>query len=212
MPIYTPYTYLVGWSAHNKYYYGVRYAKETNCLYESGCHPDDLWKTYFTSSEIVKKYRKTYGEPDIIQVRRTFDCPIKAQVWEVKVLKRIGIQNEKWINNAIAGRSLITEEVKRKMSLSSRGPKTEQHKKNISKGRIGIVFSEKHIENIRKAATGKKQSELSKRKKAESVSVLKWYNNGKENCRRKTHPGKGWVEGRIKGFKWKKNTLLAEGI
>jgi hypothetical protein len=31
----TPYTYLIGWSNQNKYYYGVRYAKD--------CHPNDFW-------------------------------------------------------------------------------------------------------------------------------------------------------------------------
>lgn len=31
------YTYLIGWSSHNKFYYGVRYAK--------GSNPNELWKS-----------------------------------------------------------------------------------------------------------------------------------------------------------------------
>ena len=47
------YTYLIGWTKYNIQYYGVRYAK--------GCHPDDLWKTYFTSSKYVKEFREKNG-------------------------------------------------------------------------------------------------------------------------------------------------------
>lgn len=44
------YTYLIGWSNHNKWYYGRRTAKN--------CHPNEFWKTYFTSSKYVKEFRK----------------------------------------------------------------------------------------------------------------------------------------------------------
>lgn len=60
----SPYCYLIGWSQHNRYYYGVRFGQ--------GCHPKELWKTYFTSSSLVKKYRRKYGDPDIIQIRKVF--------------------------------------------------------------------------------------------------------------------------------------------
>jgi hypothetical protein len=78
-----PYTYLVGWSAHDVWYYGVRFAV--------GCSPDELWKTYFTSSKYVHEFANTHGDPDIIEVRKTFTDPDKAQVWEEKVLKRLKV-------------------------------------------------------------------------------------------------------------------------
>lgn len=85
------YTYLIGWSAHNKWYYGVRYAK--------GCTPDDLWTTYFTSSVYIKECRCNWGEPDVIEVRRTFDCVDDARMWESRVLKRMKVViDDKWIN------------------------------------------------------------------------------------------------------------------
>jgi hypothetical protein len=63
MNIYIPYTYVIGWSSLQKYYYGVRYAKN--------CNPLDLWVSYFTSSKRVAHYREKFGEPDIIQIRKT---------------------------------------------------------------------------------------------------------------------------------------------
>lgn len=92
-----PYTYLVGWSKLGRYYYGVRYAKN--------CHPSDLWVTYFTSSKHVKALRDEYGEPDIIQIRKIFDNPHTAIIWEQKVLRRLNIfENQNiWINKNIAG-------------------------------------------------------------------------------------------------------------
>lgn len=60
-----PFTYLIGWSKHNLWYYGCRFAK--------GCKPDDLWTKYFTSSigkddiKGVREYRQELGEPDVIR-------------------------------------------------------------------------------------------------------------------------------------------------
>lgn len=97
MNIYTnvPYTYIIGWTEHNKWYYGVRYSKK--------CDPKDLWKTYFTSSKYVKEFRKKYGEPDVVQIRKTFSCIEKARLWESKVLIRLGVVgDERFLNRSIA--------------------------------------------------------------------------------------------------------------
>lgn len=77
----TPYTYLIGWSVHNKWYYGSRYG--------NNCHPSDLWVTYFTSSKVVKSFRKEFGEPDIISARKIFSDVVSCKNFEDKVLKRI---------------------------------------------------------------------------------------------------------------------------
>jgi hypothetical protein len=102
MSIYLPYTYLIGWSTHNKWYYGVRYAKKKDVLYETGCHPDDLWVTYHTSSNHVREFTKKHGDPDIIQVRKTFDKEESAKQWENKVLRRMKVvDSEKWLNKRL---------------------------------------------------------------------------------------------------------------
>ena len=85
------YTYLIGWSKLNKFYYGVRFAKN--------CKPEELWKTYKTSSKYVKAFANKNGDPDIIQVRKLFNNVEKARLWEHKVLKRMNvIRNDKFIN------------------------------------------------------------------------------------------------------------------
>lgn len=96
-----PYTYLIGWSKTNMYYYGVRYA--------AYCHPNDLWKSYFTSSKHVKNYRDINGEPDIIQVRKTFIDPDKARLWEEKVLKKINASHRDDFLNKANGKAIPLE-------------------------------------------------------------------------------------------------------
>lgn len=91
-----PYTYLIGWSHLNKYYYGVRYSKK--------CNPADLWVSYFTSSKHVQQLREQEGEPDIKQVRKIFTDTKSAILWEAKVLRRLDVlKKNKWLNMNIAG-------------------------------------------------------------------------------------------------------------
>ena len=76
------YTYFIGWSKTKVYYYG----RQTRI----GCDPSNFWKTYFTSSHHVEKYRKLHGEPDIIQIRRIFgEDYVKCSNWETKVLTKL---------------------------------------------------------------------------------------------------------------------------
>ena len=83
----TPFTYLIGWTKHNKWYYGVRYAK--------GCLPTDIMSSYYTSSKIVHKFILDYGYPDIIMIRKIFDSVERAKLWEVKVLTRMNVIADK---------------------------------------------------------------------------------------------------------------------
>jgi hypothetical protein len=111
MIIYTPYTYLIGWSKLNKWYYGVRFAK--------GCRPDDLWVSYYTSSKYVKTFRKENGEPDVILIRRTFSDRRQALEWEHKVLRRMKVTSkDAWLNKT-DNRSIIND---RYMLAASHSP------------------------------------------------------------------------------------------
>lgn len=138
MAIYTPYTYLIGWTTHNKWYYGVRYSESNNCLYETGCHPDDLWVTYFTSSIEVKRFVEIHGSPDIIEVRRTFDTAIKAQDWEDRVLKKLFPHKTFWLNRRFGGSRFVPtkDSIERnKISKKNRTPEYDARvRKNISEG------------------------------------------------------------------------------
>lgn len=96
MTEYIPYTYLIGWTKHNKWYYGSETATNNKVA-----NPANLWKTYFTSSKHVKKFRKEHGEPDVIKIRALFETKSQAMLWEHKVLRRLKApQSEKWLNKS----------------------------------------------------------------------------------------------------------------
>ncbi len=121
MDIYVPYTYLIGWSNHNKWYYGVRYAKK--------CNPQDLWNTYFTSSNYVKDFREEYGEPDIIEIRKTFKNRDSAIIWEMKVIKRMNMtESNIWLNRSYGAGNLQT---KGKLSKSHRNAISQANRKRV---------------------------------------------------------------------------------
>ena len=87
-----PYTYLLKWTSTNMKYYGVRYAKD--------CNPKDLWVKYFTSSDLVKEYVEVHGNPDVIQIRRTFNDVNSARKWEETVLKNLKVTSRNDYLNA----------------------------------------------------------------------------------------------------------------
>ena len=139
MSIYEPFVYLVGWSELDLFYYGARYRKKTT--------PADLWTKYFTSSKEVAKLRKTNGEPDVIQVRRTFISADEARDWEHKVLRRLDVvKNSKFLNKTtgrcptFAGGHHTAEHIAKLKNKKF----TEEHKAKIRAGLVGkIVLSDR---------------------------------------------------------------------
>lgn len=157
------YTYLIGWSKHNKWYYGVRYSKYSN--------PNELWITYFTSSNIVKSFRLKFGEPDVIQIRKTFNSPNKAKMWEHKVLTKMNIKQNMWLNQCA---NLFPFNTQNKDYM-----KTQSYRDKISKANKG------------KAPWNKG--------KTNSYSIgRKFYNNGKiQKMLFENDVPLGWVKGRL---------------
>ena len=181
-----PFTYLIGWSEHSIFYYGVRYSRKN-------CHPDTLWTTYFTSSKYVKKFRSDWGEPDIIQIRRMFETREQAVSWEYRVLRRLGAAKRKDFLNRTQSQAVsasgyvFDREVVRKRnekvsktlmghtdSLETRQAKSlgrlgmkfsDAHKMNISEARTGMKFSPSHKMNISEAQTGRKRGPYNNNKK-----------------------------------------------
>ena len=177
--IYQPYTYLIGWRKQQKYYYGVRYAKN--------CSPDDFWIKYFTSSPSVSAMRLLYGEPDIIQIRKTFLTKEDARIWENRVLKRMKVViREDFLNKNDApappiNNRIMSEETKNKIGTSNRGkPKSEEHKQKIREARAkqintrkGIAQSEETKQKLRDINKGKIASKETKEKmKQNHVGML----------------------------------------
>jgi len=85
-----PFAYRIGWSKFDLYYYGIRYSKN--------CHPSDLWTKYFTSSKIVKNIRNILGEPDVIEIRKTFNNKYLCIKWEKRILSLV-VQDKKYLNH-----------------------------------------------------------------------------------------------------------------
>jgi hypothetical protein len=89
-----PYTYLVRHKPSGKLYYGCRFAK--------GCNPEDLWKTYFTSSRHVKKLIEESGRDSFeVEIRKVFSGVEECRIWEHRVLTRMKvIRREDFLNRS----------------------------------------------------------------------------------------------------------------
>lgn len=163
-----PYTYLIGWSKQNKYYYGVRFAK--------GCHPSELWVKYKTSSKYVKHFSAEYGDPDIIQIRKTFSCIHKAREWETKVLTRLGV--------------VAREDFLNKSNNKSIDPNTNVFYGDDVEKQASI---RKKISNGLK---GKRRDKANIESQKETIRGFVWWNNGSEEKKAKECPGPDWTRGR----------------
>jgi hypothetical protein len=208
MTIYTPYTYLIGWSKLDVWYYGSRYALKSNCLYESGCHPDDLWNTYFTSSKHVKHFIETNGQPDIIEIRKIFPASSKnpdkkeisklidkVRIWEHKFLKRVNAPTkENWLNKTdslsirydkhpLLGKSL-SDATKNKISKTLTGRKdteeTRKKKSEIGKNRTGERNHMFGKTGEKHFFFGKRHTDETKKIMSENKKGLKHPNYGKK--------------------------------
>lgn len=132
-----PYTYLIGWSSLNLWYYGSRYCNSSS---RGIANPRDLWVTYFTSSKTVKEMRKLHGEPDVIQIRRTFSTANDATTWEAKVCRRLKVKDDKKFLNIHNGDGKFTnagisplKETREKLSKSNKGKiPTEKSRNKMS--------------------------------------------------------------------------------
>lgn len=158
----TPYTYLIGWSKHDTWYYGVRFAAD--------CSPDDLWQSYFTSSNYVKEFREQNGEPDVIQVRKTFDDSQKARDWESKVIDRIGmVESSQWLNLTNGTNKFYHEGPRGSLSKAKLGRTiSEEHAKKLHEGRKNSTNSESHKKALLESNLGSKRSKESKQKMSNS--------------------------------------------
>lgn len=214
------YTYLIGWSKFNTWYYGIRFAKN--------CQPEDLWTTYFTSSKYVKQFRKQNGEPDIIQIRKIFDSKEKAILWEHKVLKRLNvISNEKWLNktdnkticpeaarNALVGRSPWNKG----KSIPRTKESIEKQRKTITgrkRNKYDVNLSEERLNQLRlqmlgnKINLGKKLSDEEKLKRSKSNIGIYWWTNEEIEVKSRECPP-GFTRGRLK--QRQRNQLLDQEL
>lgn len=93
----TPYCYLLKFKPEEKFYYGVKYASNSD--------PETFWKDYFTSSTAIWRLIEEYGlESFEFEIRKTFECQAKAREWERKVIKRMNIvRDDRFLNKHCPG-------------------------------------------------------------------------------------------------------------
>ncbi len=151
------YTYRITHIPSGKHYYGAEWNKDA--------HPNNLWKTYFTSSNIVDDLIIKDGKDSFTyEIRRTFSTSEACFDWETKVLRKLNVsKNPNWLNEAenygsekffyatkyktqehrakIAAKSVLyrhTQESKDKISQKNSGLKrTIESRLLMSNGRLG---------------------------------------------------------------------------
>ena len=127
---------------------------------------------------MVKEYREKYGEPDVIEVRQTFNDSLQAREWEEIVLRRLNaVKDERWLNKGNSGKNFkspsgwkMTEDDKNKRRKPKsivenyRKPKSKEHRQNISKNHCrwnkGIPTNTETREKISRSLKGRKHTQV----------------------------------------------------
>jgi hypothetical protein len=190
-----PFTYILKWNTGMKYY-GAKWAK--------GCHPDDLWTTYFSSSDLVSEYKQIHGDPVVVKITRRFpNDPHAAYIWETKFLERINARNRPDFLN----------------QHNNDGKVYNCWKSNSYRARHSKRLSERNLERWKDPDYRNKQSELKKiwYSKPENLQLRKdlaksqwadpsfkammkrkkWWNNGEISIMTEHRPGETWILGRL---------------
>jgi hypothetical protein len=135
-----PFSYYLYHIPTRKHYYGIRHGKKSN--------PETLWKTYFSSSNIVKKLIQEYGADSFnVKIRKTFNSAEEAILWEHRVLSKLNASmRDDWINRHNGGKKF-------------RGPKnhSDKTKKKISSKIFGIKRCAETIEKHKRNASLREQ-------------------------------------------------------
>ena len=219
----TPYTYRVYCKSENKFYYGVRFAKN--------CHPSDLFVKYFTSSKGVKLLIEKYGINDFdIEIRKIFNNKESAILWE----RRVNKWTMKWtnyLNKHSNGNFLLTNDERKEIGLKSGNKCKElklgfhkftdearielcrdaQKKGNITSKKLGVGIYGMTTEDRRKNGNKCKENNLGFHsaegcKKRTDAAKLPWWNNSKTDMKSAECPGPEWNAGRMtKGKLWWNN-------
>ncbi len=211
---FVPYTYLIGWSKFNKWYYGVEYSNNKNKI----ANPSNLFTSYFTSSNYVSNFITENGNPDIIQIRKTFNNAEEARNWEYKVLKRLNVVKlTKWLNKT-DNKSIINDEetmikIGKCVSEKLKGRKiTQEHIERViatkRKNNKKMEISEENRKLIIEAT----HTPIANKKRSKKMKEKIWITNGVNNKRiiSSQNIEEGWKLGRT--LKTSEKSLEAKKI
>ena len=136
------YTYYLYHKPTGLKYYGIRFKK--------GCHPDDLWNKYFSSSKEVHKLIEEYGVNSFeYEIRKTFDNIEKARDWEHNVLNRLKVQQRTdWLNKSLGKANLNNKTYGMLGKRHSEETKIKMSK--AQSGKNNHMFGKRHSEEAKK--------------------------------------------------------------
>lgn len=166
MSNYQPYFYVIGWPQLNWFYAGIEIANSKH----KTANPDNLFrkqsgKRYTTSSKLVNRFTRWFGDPDILEVVR-FPTAKEAADYEEYFLKAIGLKANKamWLNRNVRGAILDDENNRRKISASWTPERREAQSKRLTgkpSGNSGKTASEETRKRLSKAIKGRKRTTAS---------------------------------------------------
>jgi Putative endonuclease segE, GIY-YIG domain len=187
-----PYTYLLHHLPTNTWYYGVKWKK--------GCHPDELWKTYFSSSNRVKDLRNQYGDNSFeFEIRHTFQTGKEAADWESKVLRRMRVleKPDLWLNRTTNSAWLY--EVHPLKGCKRPDVAKRQRENNSMKGKHGWGYglTTKDDDRIAQRANAVGNALRGTHSPKQSEALLKKYADGWSPRKGKTHTAESKEKNRL---------------
>ena len=159
------YVYTITNKLTGEFYHGYRYRNQTLGIIPK----DDLWITYFTSSNRIKNDIKKYGKTSftatiIYENSNSVKCWQQEQIairqdWGNPLLLNGKYHDPESSVEIFRRVNILTEESRQKMSAAGKGrPKSENHKKNIAIANTGNIGSAQKRAKISRARKGKSPS------------------------------------------------------
>jgi len=194
----SPVTHKAKWDEpHSKIVLKVFYDEQTRLNYEDICITPDL-----NNPKCLNEHNGRGFSRDICRKGA------RAAAEKLRGIPRTAEVKEK-ISNKHRGRKLSPEHIQ-KLRDAERPPITPEAIAKRVENRRGYRHTEETKQKIGKGNTGKTRSQSMREQISKSVRGFKWYNNGVESAQGHSHPGEGWVEGRLlgwdtprnKGMKW----------
>jgi ribosomal protein S27AE len=159
------YVYTITNKLTGEFYHGYRYRNQTLGIVPK----DDLWITYFTSSNRIKNDIKKYGKTAftatiIYENSDSVKCWQQEQIairqdWGNPLLLNGKYHNPESSVEIFRRVNILTKESRQKMSAAGKGrPKSENHKKNIAIANTGKKGSAQKRAKISRARKGKSPS------------------------------------------------------
>lgn len=159
---YKPYFYIIGWSKHEIFYCGIEFGKSKKIA-----NPNNLWKTYFTSSDYVQQFRRENGEPDIIEIVEIFENKNQALEYEEKFITEHVMTNQhNWLNRNNSGKRFYHE-----ATQEFREKQREMMMKRLETGWKPKVKTGVEHHNYGKKWTAEQKSQMSEKKKGKSINI-----------------------------------------